>query len=219
MPKRILILGAGGLAKAIYEAFISLGKGSRVAGFLDDTVQGSFCGLPILGKCSQIHEISKRLKITHGILGFGYRFHAARLKAIAMIRQKPSFQWISAIHASAVVAHDVRIGEGSFIGMGCLINRGTRIGKHVVLWSGTIVEHDNRIGDNAFLTTGVQTAGYVQIGADVFVGMGSILTQCKIGPYATIGAGSLVLSDVPSQTVVWGQPVKFIRKKKRNAYL
>lgn len=218
-PDRIVILGAAGLGKAIYEAFVSLGKASQVAGFLDDQVRGPFCGLPILGKYSRLHDVCRREKITHGILGFGHHHLPARLKSIELIQAQASFQWISAIHASAVIGRDVQIGEGTFVGMGCLINTGTRMGRHVVLWSGTIVEHDNRVGDNAFLATGVRTAGYVQIGPHTFIGMGSTLIRCKIGAYAAIGAGSLVLSDVPAKTVVWGHPAQRVRKKTSHAYL
>jgi serine acetyltransferase len=44
--------------------------------------------------------------------------------------------------------------------------------------------------------------------------MGSnIIENIKIGDYATVGAGSLVLKDVPPNTIVYGSPAKMANKK------
>jgi acetyltransferase EpsM len=111
------------------------------------------------------------------------------------------------------------MGEGVFLSLGCIVNAGTTIGDHSVLWSGVIIEHDNRIGENVYLCTGAKTSGYARIGSDSFIGMGAVITQSRIGKSVTVGASSLVLGDVKERTVVWGQPAKRIRVKKSDGYL
>ena len=216
---RIAILGAGGLGKAIEEALRSSGRGRQVAGFLDDGQTGEFCGRPVLGRCADLAVLARKHRLTHAILGVGYQYFPARRKIIRRVDRTRCVRWASAIHPSAAVARDVKLGEGVFLSMGCVVNAGTSIGSHSVLWSGVIVEHDNEIGGNVYLCTGAMTSGYVRIGPDSFVGMGALITQCRVGRTATVGAGSLVLRDVKDRAVVWGRPAKTIRTKKTDGYL
>lgn len=53
--------------------------------------------------------------------------------------------------------------------------------------------------------------GIVEIGNDVFIGSGSIiLCNTRIGNNVIIGAGSVVSHDVPSDSVVAGNPAKIV---------
>ena len=216
---KIVILGAGGLGKAIEEAFRSAGLGSRVAGFLDDRRTEEFCGKPVLGRIADLPALSRKHRLTHGIVAVGYQYFDARRRIIRRVERTRCLRWISAIHSSAVVARDVKLGQGVFLSLGCLVNAGTTIGDHAVLWSGVIIEHDNEIGENTYLCTGAKTSGYARIGPDSFIGMGAVITQSRIGRSATVGAGSLVLGDVKDRTVVWGRPARRIRTKKKDGYL
>ena len=100
-----------------------------------------------------------------------------------------------------------------------VINPGTKIGNNSVIWSGTIIEHDNVIGQNVFITPGVRTAGYVSIGDNSFVGMGANIAKAKVGSAVTIGAGSLVLGNVKSNSYILGIPARVIRNKKKLSYV
>lgn len=52
-----------------------------------------------------------------------------------------------------------------------------------------------------------------QIGDYCFIGMNSIiLPGVKIGNHSIIGAGSVVSKDVPSNTIVAGNPAKIVRE-------
>lgn len=216
---KIIILGAGGLGKAIEEAFRSAGRGKQVAGFLDDHRTESFCGKPVLGRIADLVGLSRKHRLTHGIVAVGYQYFAARRRIIRLVERTRCLRWVSAIHPTAMIARDVKLGEGVFLSLGCIVNAGTSIGDHSVLWSGVIIEHDNQIGENVYLCTGAKTSGYARIGSDSFIGMGAVITQSRIGRSATIGAGSLVLGNVKNRTVLWGQPAKRIRTKKKDGYL
>ena len=53
-----------------------------------------------------------------------------------------------------------------------------------------------------------------EIGNDVWIGHGAIiLGGVKIGDGAIIAAGSVVTKDVPSMTIVGGNPAKVIKKR------
>lgn len=202
----------------MYGALDSRGEGASVIGFLDDGDREQFSGLPILGRCRDLPAVVKRHRITQVGLGVGYRFFQDRQDLIALIEER-GYDWVTAVHATATINPDVRLGRGVFISAGSVVNAGTRIGNYGVLWSGVIIEHDNEIEDDVYITTGVMTAGYVTIREHVFIGMGSMIAKCTIGRYATIGAGSLVLRDVPESTYAWGRPAKPVKRKPALAYV
>lgn len=59
-----------------------------------------------------------------------------------------------------------------------------------------------------------QSAGDIHIGHDVWIGQGaSILSGVTIGNGAVIATQSLVTKDVPSYTIVGGNPAKILRQR------
>ncbi len=62
-------------------------------------------------------------------------------------------------------------------------------------------------------TINAGAAGPIVIGDDVFVGMEAlILKGVTIGEGAVVGAGAVVTQDVPSRTVVVGNPATVVRE-------
>lgn len=83
-----------------------------------------------------------------------------------------------------------RIGPSSKVGRNCTILPNVLLGKKHP-GDCTII-----IGDNCYISTGVTILGPISIGNNV-----------------TIGAGAVVTSDVPDNTVVAGVPAKIIKRK------
>ena len=99
--------------------------------------------------------------------------------------------------------------EGSVL-LDKLYPRGIHIGEYTLVAGGaTILSHDHckRVGNNQpFL---VDTF----IGKNCFIAVGAIiLPGVKIGDEVIVGAGAVVTKDVPSNTVVAGNPAKIIRE-------
>ena len=99
--------------------------------------------------------------------------------------------------------------EGSVL-LDKLYPRGIHIGENTLVAGGaTILSHDHckRVDNNQpFL---VDTF----IGKNCFIAVGAIiLPGVKIGDEVIVGAGAVVTKDVPSNTVVAGNPAKIIRE-------
>ncbi len=113
------------------------------------------------------------------------------------------------------------IGSHSFIGNGTsfTVNRRVVIGDHCNIASGvTIADSDGhpssweRRADHAELNE--DEALEINIGDHVWIGRDAqVLKGVTIGDRAIIGAGSVVISDVPADMIAMGSPARLIRNR------
>lgn len=81
------------------------------------------------------------------------------------------------------------------------------IGDDVTITNSTILAHDA----STKLYFGKSKVGKVKIGNRVFIGYGSIvLCNVRIGDDVIVAAGSVVTKDIPSGSIVAGNPAKVI---------
>jgi UDP-2-acetamido-3-amino-2,3-dideoxy-glucuronate N-acetyltransferase len=117
------------------------------------------------------------------------------------------------------------IGAFSTVGPFVEIQRGVTIGKFTKISSHTFICDGVEIGDRVFVGHGVMftndlypsiTAPFVKLPTivenDVAIGSGATILPVRIGQGATVGAGSVVTKDVPSYSIVAGNPARVIRQ-------
>jgi serine O-acetyltransferase len=125
--------------------------------------------------------------------------HKLRLMARLVSELNRHFTGIE-IHPAA------QIGRGLFIdhGMGTVIGETSEIGDGVTLYQGVTLGG-----------TGKQTGKrHPTLGSNVVVGVGaSVLGAITVGDSALIGAGSVVLRDVPANSTVVGVPAHVVRER------
>ena len=99
------------------------------------------------------------------------------------------------------------IHPAALIGSGLFIDHGTGvvIGETAVVGDDVSMLHEVTLGG-----TGRQTGDrHPKIGNGVLIGAGAkILGNIHVGEGSTVGAGSVVLDDVPSHTTVVGVPAR-----------
>ena len=106
----------------------------------------------------------------------------------------------------------IEIHPGAVIGKGFFIDHG----------DGVVIGETTVIGDNVTLYQGVTLGGtgkdtgkrHPTIGSGVTVGAGAkVLGPITIGDRSKVGAGSIVLKDVPPDCTVVGNPGRIVRRK------
>lgn len=111
---------------------------------------------------------------------------------------------------NSVVPGSAKIGKQSKLaygGIGVVIHSKAVIGKKVI------------IGQNTTIGRKLSPRGVPIIGDNVYIGAGArILGAIKVGDNVIVGANSVVVSDVPSNSIVAGNPAKVVRSITEDIY-
>jgi len=209
--QRVLILGAGGHAQVVANILLrayEIHEHDYPIGYLDDNPDlqdQTLFGLPILGKMADFGHIDNDALIV--AIGDNH----SRQNLFDQL-QKQGKRFVIACHPVTVIAPDVRIGPGTVIGAGVVINPGSVIGCNVILNTSCTVDHHTLIADHVHIAPGVHLGGNVEIGEGTLVGIGAtVMPNCRVGSWSTVGAGALIHRDVANHVVVFGVPAQVIR--------
>ena len=203
--KNVIILGASGHAKVLAEIVVK--SNDNLIGFLDDNEvlfnKDIYLDKRVLGN---LNDITK-YKDNYFIIGIGNN----KIRKDISLKYN-DLNWYNAIHPNAVIASDVKVGEGTVIMPGVVINPGTIIGKHCIINTSSSVDHDNIIGNFVHISPGAHLAGTVTVGEGTWICMGvNVINNIKIGNNDIIGAGATVINDVLDDNKVYvGVPAKEI---------
>ncbi len=125
------------------------------------------------------------------------------------------------IEPGAIIRDLVEIGENCVIMMGAVLNIGAVIGEKTMIDMNVVVGGRAVVGKNCHIGAGSVLAGVVEppsaepvmIEDDVLLGANVVVLEgVKVGKGAVVAAGSVVVKDVESFTVVAGVPAKMIKK-------
>jgi sugar O-acyltransferase (sialic acid O-acetyltransferase NeuD family) len=204
MPRRLLILGAGGHGRAV--ADLAGECGWDVVGFTDRQVAD---GRPeILGTDDEAFALFNAGKLDAAVVGVGNTALARRVELFLLLRER-GIDTPQLIHPRAIVSRSSRIGEGSVVFPGSVLGAGVEIGANVVIYSGVVAEHGCRVSDHAYLSPGVVLSGTVVVESGAFLGAGAVvLPGLTIGKGAVVAASAVVTMNVPAGQTVMGLPAR-----------
>jgi acetyltransferase-like isoleucine patch superfamily enzyme len=109
----------------------------------------------------------------------------------------------------------IDVGNNTFIGpfVSVFGEGGVVIGNEVMIGPGVRILSSKRVSFNrdTLLTQQPEQPKPSKIGNDVLIGANVVINGVEIGDGAIIGAGSIVVKDVPPYAIVAGNPAKVIR--------
>lgn len=113
------------------------------------------------------------------------------------------------LHPDATVSRYARIGAGSVVFAGAVMNADAFLGMGGILNTGCSIDHDCVLGDAVHISPGACLAGGVRVGNQSWIGIGACVRQLiRIGERVVVGAGAAVVADVPDNLTVAGVPAR-----------
>ncbi len=201
MNNDIVLIGFGGHAKSVIDS-IEKRRDYHIIGYTDLVPHEEYKGYPYLGSDDTLQECYEK-GVRYAFVAIGYMGEGRLRDLLYQKLKKIGFQIPFIIDPSAVLADDVKIGEGTFIGKGSIVNGASEIGNMCIINTGAVIEHENQIGDFTHVSVNSTLCGNVSVGSHCFIGANATIIQnIKIGQESLVGAGSTVLRDVlPNETV------------------
>jgi sugar O-acyltransferase (sialic acid O-acetyltransferase NeuD family) len=212
--ERIAIVGASGHGVVALDAALREAR-YEVAGWLESYKPAGqmVAGWPILGRPDQVVEVRRAHHFDRIFLGVSDNW-TRHLLWEQIHAAAPELQLASVIHPQSVIAPGCSIGAGTLVLAGAIINCGCRVGENCIVNTKASLDHDSEMKPYSSLLPGVTTGGGVVIGGYSCVCLGASLShRVNIGEHTVVGAGAVVLKDLPPYTLAYGVPARVVRPR------
>ena len=198
----IILVGAGGHARSCIDVIEMSGQ-FKVIGLVerDEVSNQENFGYPVIGTDEDLPNL--RQKCANALITVGQiKSPKIRMKLYQLLKEL-DFTLPVIVSPHAYVSKHARIGEGSIIMHGVIINANAKIGNNCIINNKSLIEHDAVIGDYCCIATGVNINGEVSVGNETFIGSCAVTKhEISIGKNCVIGAGVVLKNDIESNKVV-----------------
>lgn len=196
---KVYLYGASGHAKVVLDivrkAYLD------VPCFIDDNPNvEELVGIPVVHSAEDFSPII----VTIGDCG-------TRRKIVEKLGVR---EYLTLVHPNATRADSVRLGFGTVVMAGAIMNSYVSVGNHCIINTGSSLDHDVKVGDFVHIAPHCTLCGEVKVGDGTWVGAGSTVIQgINIGKNCFVGAGAVVIKDIPDDSLCYGNPARIIGKK------
>ena len=201
----LLIAGAGGHGRVVGDIAATSGAFRAIAFIDDKSPQLSLTeDWRVIGKLDMLPSFVNDFEV----IGLGFGKAKLRLATVETAL-KLGFRCPPIVHPAATVSRFASIGAGSVICAGAIVSVGVSIGVGCIINTGATIDHDCRISDGVHVCPGAHLAGNVELGAHSWFGIGAVAREgVRVGADTTVGAGAVVIADLPSNAVFVGNPAR-----------
>lgn len=213
LMKKIVIYGSGGFAREVVHLIEDINKYQlewEVLGYLNDYQEtyGSIINeLPVLGGSEWL---AKQEEPIHVVVGVGSS--KGKKVIVDKLSDLTHISYPNLIHPTVNLSRFNTIGKGNIICEGSILTTNIKIGNFIIININCTIGHDVNIGNYTTILPNSSISGNVFLGECVDFGTNAtIIERIKVGTGTIVGAGSVVVKDLPPNCTAVGSPAKPIK--------
>lgn len=211
----VVVFCAGPQSKVIIDALEDQPE-YHIIGIIDSVmdIESHFYGYKIIGRQSNLAQLSEIYDFNSGVVGLGDNYLREKV-VLEILAQKKAFNFVNVISKFAYVSKTAIMGVGNVILHGAVVNSEAQMGNHCVINTKSSLDHNCSMDDYASFGANIVTGGFVKIGRYSAITLAvTIFDRLEIGENVVVGSGSLVTKDLESNSLYYGVPAKRIRDRK-----
>ena len=209
----LVIVGAGGLGREVallISQLNAVGARWEVRGFYDDRAPAAptVGGLPYLGTLADLNASTSPLAVAVAVGS-----SASRATVVSRL-DSPHLSFPALVHPAVALRPEQRValGEGCLIQRGCILTCDITLGRFVLLNLGCTLGHDSVLEDFCSLMPHANVGGGAYLAAGVYLGTNAtVIHQVRVGAETIVGAGAVVVRDLPAHCTAVGVPARLIK--------
>ncbi|MDR2955535.1 MAG: hypothetical protein LBV43_10670 [Prevotella sp.] len=216
--KNLVILGGSGIGMIAASIAEDLGF-YNILGFLNDTLpMGSLIGkykkIPVIGNSGDISKYIENRNNYFFVAYVGMQKEKEVYYKVESFGIQPD-RYATLIHPTAIIPKGFcSIGNGVLMAPLSQLSPDTTIEDNCILLPNSFVGHDSTLKKFAHVATNGVIGANVVVGKACHIGSNATIKEkVIIGDFSLIGAGSVVLNNVPENSINVGNPSRVLRIK------
>lgn len=216
--KKLVILGGRGIGMIAASVANDLGT-YEILGFLNDFVPigekvGKYNGYNVIGVSTDVKKYLDDEDIYFFIGYVGMKNEKEVFEKITSL-DIPRHRFATLIHPSAIIPKGFcSIGNGVLMAPLSQLSPDTTVEDNCILLPNSFLGHDSTMKRFSHITANSVVGGNVTLGRGAHIGTNATIREnITIGDFALVGSGSVVLNDVPENSIVVGNPARILKTK------
>jgi sugar O-acyltransferase (sialic acid O-acetyltransferase NeuD family) len=162
-------------------------------------------GHPYLGTVADLNAVASPLAVAVAVGSSASR--AAVVSRLTSAR----LSFPALVHPEVALRPEQRLslGAGCLVQRGCILTCDITLGRFVLLNLGCTLGHDAVLEDFCSLMPHANVGGAAHLAAGVYLGTNAtVIQQVQVGTQTTVGAGAVVVRDLPAKCTAVGVPAR-----------
>ena len=207
--KKLLIVGAGGFGREMHawcRQHPDHGRTWAFEAFLDDNPEA----LAAFGSFAPVRPLATHLPAADEVFVCGVGLPDVKQRLVRPLLERGA-SFLTFVHPSVILGERVVLGRGVVLCPGAILSADITLGEFAMVNLNSTVGHDARIGAWSTLSAQCDVTGHVRLGDRVFMGSKStVIPRRVVADGVTVGAGAVVIADVPAGVTVVGNPARIL---------
>jgi len=213
--ENIVIFGGGLHANVCIDIFEKEGK-YNIIGIIDSKadIGSKVFGYTVIGRQEDIIGLCKKYKIYCGFIAIGDNY-ARKFVRDVILSLIPNFNFLNAIHPTVSIGRNTKLGVGIAVMSMGVVSSDCVVEDFCILNSGAILGHNSYMSEYSHLSANSIAGAKTEIGKFSAINLGvTIIDRTSIGENTVVGAGAVVLKDLPDNVLAYGNPAVIIKARK-----